>query len=207
MSAQSRRRALRAAAPVAGLLAAGLLVWQGSYAAFTASTNNTGNTWTAGSVALDNSVNGGNAFSGTTSAIFNATSMKPGDSGTKCITVRSSGNLAGAVKLYLQNESTTKALDANLTLKVEQMTGLASATTVAPDCTGFSGGSTIINSVKLSTAASNYSNYASGVGSWTAGTTTSYAAYRFTWTLDSGAPSTVMGGTAQTDFQWEIQSS
>ena len=34
MSRTTRRRAVRAVAPVAGLLAAGLLVWQGSYAAF-----------------------------------------------------------------------------------------------------------------------------------------------------------------------------
>ena len=39
---QRRRRALRAAAPVAGLLAAGLLVWQGSYSAFSATTASTG---------------------------------------------------------------------------------------------------------------------------------------------------------------------
>ena len=37
---QRRRRVLRAVAPVAGLLAVGLLVWQGSYAAFSATTNN-----------------------------------------------------------------------------------------------------------------------------------------------------------------------
>ena len=43
-----RRRALRAAAPVAGLLAAGLLVWQGSYAAFSATTSNTNDAWSTG---------------------------------------------------------------------------------------------------------------------------------------------------------------
>ena len=39
---RTQRRLVRAVAPVAGLLAAGLLVWQGSTAAFTATTNNTG---------------------------------------------------------------------------------------------------------------------------------------------------------------------
>ena len=47
---QRRRRVLRAVAPVAGLLAVGLLVWQGSYAAFSATTNNTGDSWATGAL-------------------------------------------------------------------------------------------------------------------------------------------------------------
>ena len=54
---QRRRRVLRAVAPVAGLLAVGLLVWQGSYAAFSATTQNNSDAWTSGSLTLDN--NGG----------------------------------------------------------------------------------------------------------------------------------------------------
>ena len=50
MSVSTRRRAVRAIAPVAGLLAAGLLVWQGSYAAFSATSSNTANAWTTGEV-------------------------------------------------------------------------------------------------------------------------------------------------------------
>ncbi len=46
----NRRRAVRAVAPVAGLLAAGLLVWQGSYAAFSATTANTGDAWSTGTL-------------------------------------------------------------------------------------------------------------------------------------------------------------
>ncbi len=54
MSKQSdrRRRVVRATAPAAGLLAAGLLVWQGSYAAFSATTVDTNNAWSSGSLAL-----------------------------------------------------------------------------------------------------------------------------------------------------------
>lgn len=44
-AALRRRRLARAIAPAVGLLAAGLLVWQGSYAAFSASTNATNNVW------------------------------------------------------------------------------------------------------------------------------------------------------------------
>ena len=42
---ERRRRFVRATAPAFGLLAAGLLVWQGSYAAFSATTQDTTNTW------------------------------------------------------------------------------------------------------------------------------------------------------------------
>ena len=69
---QRRRRALRAAAPVAGLLAAGLLVWQGSYAAFSATTDNGSDTWATGSLALTN--NGG---TGTYAAVHHARSSTP----------------------------------------------------------------------------------------------------------------------------------
>ena len=48
-----RRRALRAVTPLAALLIAALLVWQGSNAAFSASTNNTNDTWSTGNLALN----------------------------------------------------------------------------------------------------------------------------------------------------------
>ena len=54
MSRTNRRRTVRAVAPVAGLLAAGLLVWQGSYAAFSATTVDTGNAWATGQLNLTN---------------------------------------------------------------------------------------------------------------------------------------------------------
>ena len=106
MSRTTRRRAIRAVAPVAGLLAAGLLVWQGSYAAFSANTSNTQDAWDTGQLALTN--NGGTAtYSGTTSALFNGlvagqpeNNIKIGSTGTKCITVESTGNIAGALKFY-----------------------------------------------------------------------------------------------------------
>ena len=61
MSKQSdrRRRVVRATAPAAGLLAAGLLVWQGSYAAFSATTTDVNNAWSTGNMVLAN--NGGTA--------------------------------------------------------------------------------------------------------------------------------------------------
>ena len=56
---ERKRHLIRIIAPAVGLLAAGLLVWQGSYAAFSATTVDTNNAWSSGSLVLQN--NGGTA--------------------------------------------------------------------------------------------------------------------------------------------------
>lgn len=204
MSAQSRRRTLRAVAPAAGLLAAGLLVWQGSYAAFSASTENTGNSWKAGQLNLDNSIDGGSGFAGSTSAVFSETALKPGDSGNRCITVRSGGDIGGAVRMYARNFAWTNNLQAHLTIKVEVDNDVSGPTDVEANCDGFSATSTPQPGVHLNGLPTTY---AAGLGGWTAADgATDYAAYRITWTLDANPPSTVQGGTAKADFVWEVQS-
>ena len=47
-----QRRMLKAAAVPAALMASALVVWQGSYAAFSATTSNAGNNWATGGVSL-----------------------------------------------------------------------------------------------------------------------------------------------------------
>ena len=74
-SDQRRRRALRAAAPVAGLLAVGLLVWQGSTAAFSATTDNGSENWATGSLTLTND-GGTGTYAASTTAVFNETALK-----------------------------------------------------------------------------------------------------------------------------------
>ncbi len=83
-----------AAVPVA-VLACGGLVWQSSYSAFSATTASPTSNWAAGSVAL--------ADDDTNAAMFNASNLKPGSTGSKCIVVTSSGSLASTVKLYATN--------------------------------------------------------------------------------------------------------
>ena len=75
---QRRRRVLRAVAPVAGLLAVGLLVWQGSYAAFSATTNNTGDSWATGTLTLQNDAGTGTYAAKHDAALFTETALKPG---------------------------------------------------------------------------------------------------------------------------------
>ncbi len=200
-----QRRLLRAAAPIAGLLATGLLVWQGSTAAFTATTNNTGDAWTTGKLKLQNN-GGGTTMADTTANLFAETGIKPGVSGVKCITVESTGSLAGTLKMYrgaiTGTNGTNLATALNLTIDSASVTA---ATNIPASCTGWAGG----------TAGAQYSGSLSGLGTAFASTTvsnplagtgTERVAYRIGWTL----PSTVTDNTLQSssaiaDLVWEAQ--
>ena len=138
---RTNRRLVRAAAPVAGLLAAGLLVWQGSTAAFTATTGNSADSWATGKLKLQNN-GGGTAYADTTANLFSETGIKPGVSGVKCITVESTGSLAGTLKMY---RGTTIAgtnsanLAAALTFQVDAA-AVSASTNVAAGCSDWAGG-------------------------------------------------------------------
>ncbi len=212
MSRPNRRRAVRAVAPVAGLLAAGLLVWQGSYAAFSASTNNTADAWSTGTLALTN--NGGTAtYAGSTSALFvGATAgqpennMKPGATGQKCITVESTGSIAGNLKLYVNNLTGTAALQNQLVFTVDAAP-VTTATNVASNCTGFPGTGTtnVANGVALTALPTAYGAQ-TGMA---VAASTQRVAYRISWTFNStgtnAGDNALQGKTAGADLNWEIQ--
>lgn len=212
MSVTTRRRAVRAIAPVAGLLAAGLLVWQGSYAAFSASTNNSSDAWTTGSLLLQN--NGGTGtFAGNTSALFAGNTagqpennVKIGATGTKCITVQSTGSLAGSLRLY--RGAITGTNSATLAPQISVTVDAATvASPVQANCIGFptTGLTSIANGVALSALPSSYA----GGTPFGVLTGTQNVAYRITWTLNSTGTNlgdnALQGSGAQADLTWEIQ--
>ena len=182
-----------AAIPVA-LVASGALVWQSSYSAFSASTSNPDSNWTAGSVAISDD--------DSNTAMFTASALKPGATGTKCIAVTSTGTLPSAVKLYGTSYATTNGLAPNINLVVEEGTGATSSS-----CAGFTGGSTVFTGA-LSSFGTTKTSYATGVGSWTpAGSGSETKSYRITYTLSASTPDTAQGGTATLGFTWESQNS
>jgi hypothetical protein len=193
-------RAARLAAWIAipaALVASGAVVSTASYSAFSATTVNPTNNWTAGSVALSDDDNN--------TALFTANNLKPGSTGANCITVTSTGSLPSTVKLYGTNASTTKDLAANVNLTVEQGTGggFGSCSGFTPTATG---GTLYSGTVAGFGAAST--NYATGVGTWApTGTASESRVYRVTYTVSSTAPNTVQGGTAALGFTWEAQNS
>jgi hypothetical protein len=197
-----RRRALRAATPFAALLVAALLVWQGSNAAFSAQTYNTGDAWATGSLALTNNGGAGSTYSGTTSALFGESNLKPGDSGAKCITVQSTGSLPGNLRLYRGAITGTNsaALAAELQITVD-VQAVSSSTNVVANCTGYSGGT---GGALFSNTLSNMpATYAAASGTAVAGGTQRYV-YRIGWTLPSSAGNSVQSSNAVADLTWEI---
>lgn len=190
----SKRVVAAASIPVA-VVASGAMVWHASYSAFSATTTNPTSNWSAGTVALtDDDSN---------SALFNASNLKPGSTGSKCIAVTSSGSLASAVKLYGTSYATTNALATFVTVTVDEGTG----GTFGGGCAGFTSSSQIYNGT-LAAFGTGKTSYATGVGSWApTGTANETKVYKFSYTLSSSAPDSAQGGTAALGFTWEAQNS
>jgi hypothetical protein len=180
---------------------AALLIWQGSNAAFSATTDNTNDAWATGNLALTNN-GGGTTYSGTTAALFTETNLKPGDLGAKCITVQSSGTLAGTLKLYRGTVSGTNsaALSAALGVTVDAV-AVGAGTNVEANCAGYSGGTS--GAVYNGTLSAMASTYAAASGTAVAGGA-QRVVYRIGWTISPTADNSVQSSSAQADLIWEI---
>lgn len=181
---------IRIGAAVVAVIAAFLLSFQATNSAFSAQTDNTGNTFGAGTVTLFDNDSG--------SAMFSATNMAPGDTVVGCIEVTYSGSLDAEVRLF---GATTAGdgLEAYLDLTVERGDG---------DCAAFGSATPVwTNGVDGDMGAffAAATGYATGVDNWqpTGGAPNDTFPYRFTVTLqdDAGA----QGLTATASFTWEAQ--
>lgn len=132
------RSLLVAAVPV-GLVFSAAVVWQSTAAAFTATTDNSGNTWQTGSVVLTDNDGASALFS---SVLDNG--LKPGSARSGCIRVDYTGSLPASIRLYVTTPTSgAVTLDPYLVMSVEQGQDVTSSTTVAADCTsGFTSTST-----------------------------------------------------------------
>lgn len=183
----------------AAVIAAGVAVSTASYSAFSATTNDSANNWSMGTVALNNDATNG--------ALFSASNLKPGSTGTNCIAVTSSGSLPSAVKLYATNVQQTNALASYVTLQVTQGTGGGYGT-----CSGFTASSGADGSLyndSLASFATTHTNYATGIGTWkpAGGTKPESRTFQITYTVSPDAPSSLMGAAASLGFTWEAQNS
>lgn len=173
------------AAIPAALIVSGLIVSQASYSAFSATTENAGNSWETGSVKLTDDDQG--------AALFTAKNLKPGDKGEKCITVTSDGTSPALVKLYAANEKATNNLDQYISIKIVQSASCGTA------------GSTITGGT-LAGFAAGHTGYANGVGNWnTAGTKGETQAYTISYVFSADAPNSTQASSASVDFVWEAQ--
>ena len=179
--------------PLGLLLSAGL-VWQTSTAAFTAQTENPGNSWSAGSVTLTDDDGG-------SSAMFTATALKPGDTGERCIRVTYGGTIAAPVKLYVPSVTAgTPDLSPHVRLTIDEGTGGGFAS-----CTGFASTSTLITDVPLSTLSTTRNTYATGVSAWVPNAAGDNRTYRVRYTLDAATPDSAQNGSATATLRWEAR--
>jgi hypothetical protein len=180
----------RLGAVAVGLLVMSLLVVTGSRAAFTASTANGSNTFTAGTVTLADDDAG--------SVMFNLTGMKPGDTATKCVNVTYTGSLAADVKLYGTVGGTGLATYLDTTVDI----GTGATGGASLDCTGFVLGSNLDNGTLAAFGAAR-TDYSNGLGGFTGATNPSTRSYRVTVTLQDD--NLAQGKTASAAFTWEAQ--
>jgi hypothetical protein len=191
MPATRAPRSIRIAGFVAipaALVVAGAVVGGASYSAFSATTVNPTNNWSAGTVALsDNDQN---------TALFSASNLAPGATATKDITVTSTGSLASVVKLYSTDAATTKDLAKYVDLTIAEGTGTGASFTGSNVYTG-----------TLADFGAAHTDYANAVTGWTtaAGGSADARTFEISYTLDAQVPNTAQGGTAALGFTWEAQ--
>jgi hypothetical protein len=186
---RARRLALGGSA-LAALAVSAVVVWHAAYASFTVSTPAYPLSWSTGGLALKDDDAG--------TAVFTATGIEPGASGTRCIVVTSSGTVPAVVRLYAGARTTTNALTTALNLTVVAGSGGSGSS-----CTGFTPSATVYRN----TFAAFPTTYGAGIGAWTtAGTATGESrTYQFTYSLPANAPTTAQGGSASVTFTWEAQ--
>jgi spore coat-associated protein N len=175
------RRALAAMATL--LVAVGVTAASG--ANFTAQKTNAANTFTSGSLNMTDSVAG---------AILTASNMKPGDSTTGQVRIKSTGTLGGAFSLskdQLTDSGSTSALSGKLNLNIVDC---------GPDFTCGNGDDVVapVYNGNLATMGSI------ALGTWGANAqANSEHQYKFTVTLDSSADNNYQGGTTSVRFVWD----
>jgi hypothetical protein len=181
---------LHLAAGLAALLLVSALVVRTSDAAFSATTANANDQWSAGDVVLTDDDSG--------AAMFTVTNMAPSQAETACITVTYSGSLDAAVKLY-GSVTGGDGLGTYLDLTIKRGTG-----GLFNDCTGFSSTETVYTGTLAGFVAS-HSGFGTGVGSWTptGGGADDDMVYQFVVTLQDD--NAAQGKSTTATFTWEAQ--
>ncbi len=169
----------------------------GVFAAFSSTTANSGNSFSAGTVVISDNDSG--------SSLYNVANGKPGSTVTSCIRVTYSGTLDSDVKLYTADA--IGAIGPYVDLTIDAGTQPAAA---FPSCTGFSpdaGGPIFSGTLASFRAAHN--SYANGLLDYpgtvaTKWVTSDNVVYRFTVTLqdNNSAAGTSSGSHA---FTWEAR--
>lgn len=197
-TSRTSRIAVAAATPVA-ILAAATMIWQSSNAAFSGSTRNSGNNWSAGAVALTDDDAG--------AARFQAENLVPGQTESKCLKVTANASVPGTVKGYAVNpHPSVHGLENYIKVSIQAGTGGGYSS-----CDGFTSQETLLSGVTLGQLAT-VDSYDEGIGGWQVDVGTTTRTYRLTWTFDTtgltqNQVDQLQGDKTGIDMQWELQSS
>jgi predicted ribosomally synthesized peptide with SipW-like signal peptide len=175
--------------------ALGSVVALGAFSAFSSSTSNSGNTFTAGTVEIEDN--------DSDTALYTLSNQKPGVTTSRCIRVTYTGSLASAVRLY-SSSVTPGAQYVNLTI-----TPGTQGPATFPSCTDFTadaGGP--IYTGTLAAFAAAHTGYANGLAApgpnTAAWATNEDVVYRFSVGVqDTNAAQGATTGTHA--FTWEAQ--
>lgn len=181
---------LRLGAGALGIAAVGVLLVQGSSAAFTASTDSQGNVVESGTVVLTND--------GAGTAMFNVGNLNGGQTVTRCINVAYDGSLTSDIKLH---GVTSGELAGGLATTVEVGSGAAGGASFG--CTGFVAGGAALFSGSLADFGTSHGSYATGIGGFANATEGASKSYKITMTVSNAAQ--YQGKGAGVDFTWEAQ--
>jgi hypothetical protein len=173
-----------------GMFGSGLTVWVASHAAFTGSSASPGNAWAAGQVVLSDD--------DSNSALFTATGLKPGMTGTKCIAVTYGGTVAsGDVRIYGTNSTGTLSPYITMTIEMGSVGSFAG-------CGSFTASSTPVNSVAVSTIGTK-TTYATGYSTGWSPAAGASRVFRFTYAMSASTPDSQESATCALSFTWETQ--
>jgi hypothetical protein len=164
------------------LVAVGVAV--GSGANFSASSANPSNTFTAGTLTMDNSANN--------SAILTASNWKPGDAQTGTVDIKNTGSLSGTFSLSrtaLNDSDNSNPMSSKIDLVVHDCGTFSGST--PPSCS--SGGTDVYTGTLAGlTSAQNLGTFAADA----------QHRYKFTATFNSGAGNVYQGGSSTATFTW-----
>jgi spore coat-associated protein N len=181
------RRTVGALAVV--LAAVGITV--GSGANFTARAANPANTFTAGTLSIDNSKGNGSSAS----AILSAAALKPGDTATGTVDIQNTGSVAGAFTLSTSGAvDSTPSILGQLDVRIEDCGAYTNNNTTAPTC----GSGTVVsaNNAKVSSVGTI------NLGSFAA---SEKHRYKFDVTLPASTGNGYQGKTGSISFDWDAQ--
>jgi hypothetical protein len=192
-----RGRAVLVVVAVLGLFGSSALIYRASTAAFTATTTNGVNTFSAGTVALTDSDSG--------TAMFTVPGITPGQTGSACIRVTFNGSLASTVKVYTSGLSATGGLDSAISMQIE--TGATAPANAVGNfsCANFTPAGSLVTA-SLNALGTGATSFATGYGSWVPTGAGQTMDYRFTYTLPSNTGNAAQGASASISFVWEAQS-